>query len=492
MNVRLRRESALGGDSVMLTFPPVRILRKQKSSDEAEEILRRLDSFLNTESPQLATWLCSVFQDQQAAVTYKELREAVLGGCEEQILEWQDDYARLINERFAPVYLTGMKAGAKAWEEKLGGVLLDDSDRAVQSWIRERTAGLITNIGEETRAAVKMILWKGQQENWTAAQIARHIRPCIGLTKADAAANARYQQSVYDSLRKAHPRMTEASAAKTAQEAALKYAARQHRARADMIANTELAFAYNRGENMSIRNAMRDGLMGPCVKIWRTAGSERVCPRCGALNGKEIGFDESFDIKGKELFPGMHETPPAHPRCRCVVQYKEIAAPAGRVKAENSALTWDEEHAITRYVGGEAFSLNDTIRRGLALTEDQAAWANHIDAGLDKMPYYEGRIQRSLQFPDDDAVQDFLQEHKVGDVVEYPAYTSMSSSETAYNPNGQVQLVVLHSRRGRDIMQYNPNEQEVLYPRGMKFFVQDIETKGDGRYEILLMEDFDG
>ena len=41
-------------------------------------------------------------------------------------------------------------------------------------------------------------------------------------------------------------------------------------------------------------------------------------------------------------------------------------------------------------------------------------------------------------------------------------------------------------------MQYNPNEQEVLYPRGMKFFVQDIETKGDGRYEILLMEDFDG
>ena len=65
----------------MLTFSPVRILRKQKSNDEAEEILRRLDSFLNTESPQLATWLCSVFQDQQAAVTYKELREAVLGGC---------------------------------------------------------------------------------------------------------------------------------------------------------------------------------------------------------------------------------------------------------------------------------------------------------------------------------------------------------------------------------------------------------------------------
>ena len=356
----------------MLTFSFVRILRKRKSSDEAEEILRRLDDFLHAESPQLAQWVCSVFQDQQAAVTYKELREAVLSGYEAQILQWQDDYARLINGRFAPVYLAAMKAGAKAWEQKLGGILLDDSDRAVQRWIRERTAGLITNIGEETRAAIKMILWKGQQENWTAAQIARHIRPCIGLTKSDAAANARYQQSVYDSLRKAHPRMTEASAAKKAQEAALKYAARQHRTRADMIANTELAFAYNRGENMSIRNAMRDGLMGPCVKIWRTAGAERVCPRCGALNGKEIGFDESFDIKGKEMFPGMHETPPAHPRCRCVVQYKEIAAPERGLRSGEGQRK-APDHPVPQELGRIDFKNKDVVQSTVEYFELQIA-----------------------------------------------------------------------------------------------------------------------
>ena len=356
----------------MLVFSPVHVLRKRKSSDEAEEILRRLDDFLNVESPQLVEWLYSVFQDQQAAVTYKELREAVLNGYEEQILQWQDDYARCINEHFAPVYLTAMKAGAKAWEEKLGGKLLYDSDNDVQNWIRERTAGLITNIGEETRAEVKMILWNGQQENWTAAQIARHIRPCIGLTQSDAAANARYQQSVYDSLRKAHPRMTEASAAKKAQDAALKYAARQHRARADMIANTELAFAYNRGENMSIRNAMRDGLMGPCVKIWRTAGAERVCPRCGALNGKEIGFDESFDIKGKELFPGMHETPPAHPRCRCVVQYREVAAPArGLSTGERQSRVPD--HPAPQELGRVDFTNKNVVQSTIDYFEPQIA-----------------------------------------------------------------------------------------------------------------------
>ena len=476
----------------MLIFSPARTVYKRKSSESAEEILRRLDDFLNAESPQLATWLYSVFQDQQAAVTYKELREAAMNGYEEQILQWQDDYARLINERLAPIYLAAMKAGAKAWEEKLGGVLLDDSDRAVQNWIRDRTAAAITSIGEETRAAIKTILWKGQQENWTAAQIARHIRPCIGLTKSDAAANARYQQSVYDSLLKAHPRMTEASAAKKAQEAALKYAARQHRARADMIANTELAFAYNRGENMSIRNAMREGLMGACVKVWRTAGSERVCPKCGALNGKVVGFDESFDIGGREMFPGMHETPPAHPRCRCVVQYKETAAPARREKPEKPSLSWDEESAISRYVGGEAYSLNDTIRRGIELTPEQEAWASNLDAGLEKMPYYEGRIQRSLQFQDDEDVEAFLREHEVGRIKRYPAYVSMSAGDEVHNPNGQVQIIVLHSKHGRDIRRYNEVEQEILYPRGSLFNVRSIEQKEDGTYEILLTEASDG
>ena len=72
----------------MLTFSPARVLRKRKSSNEAEEILRRLDDFLHAESPQLAQWFYSVFQDQQAAVTYKELREAALSGYEEQILQW--------------------------------------------------------------------------------------------------------------------------------------------------------------------------------------------------------------------------------------------------------------------------------------------------------------------------------------------------------------------------------------------------------------------
>ncbi len=66
--------------------------------------------------------------------------------------------------------------------------------------------------------------------------------------------------------------------------------------------------------------------MGPCEKVWSTAADPRVCEKCMALAGKRIGFDKGFS-DGKRSSTGSAIVPPAHPRCRCVVEYVEIAAP---------------------------------------------------------------------------------------------------------------------------------------------------------------------
>lgn len=297
---------------------------QKKNSASAEAVLQKLNSFLDEAAPKLAQLLYRLYQNQQNAVTYKELREAMLDGYEQEIQQWQEEYADFVNEHIYPALIEAMKAGAKQIEEKAGMQFFDDTDKDVKQWIQDHGAEFVTNEGNEISQAIKAILFKGQDEMWTAAKMARYIRPVIGLTRPDALTNAKYQQKVFDTLRENHPRMTEESAAKKAHEAALKYAAKQHRRRADMIANTELAFAYNRGTHESARQAMRDGLMGPCEKVWITAGTERVCSHCAALNGTVVGFEDSFNIPGKELFRGMHQTPPAHPRCRCAVQYREI------------------------------------------------------------------------------------------------------------------------------------------------------------------------
>jgi SPP1 gp7 family putative phage head morphogenesis protein len=52
-------------------------------------------------------------------------------------------------------------------------------------------------------------------------------------------------------------------------------------------------------------------------KVWRTQEDEKVCPYCGALDGKTVAidalFDPPLDLKPYATFVG----PPAHINCRC-------------------------------------------------------------------------------------------------------------------------------------------------------------------------------
>ena len=455
----------------MFVFGHAHRIAKAVNDRESEAVLRRLEDFLNKETPEMVRWLYAIFRDQQDAVTYRELREAVEDGYEQEILQWQDDYARMVNEKLKPALLEAMKAGAAEWERKLGGKLLDDTDRDVQKWIEDHCAAFVTNIADEARGAIKTILWRGQQKEWTPAVIAQHIRPVICQTRPDAIAIDNYHSHMLKTLREFHPRTPDEKLVERAADMTLKYAALKHRQRAEMIANTELAYAYNRGAHESVRTAMKRGLMGPVEKVWLTAGTERVCQHCAGLNGKVVGFDENFDIPGRILFAGMHETPPAHPRCRCVVQYREIGEPVIRQQEKIPTLTKDEEGAILRYMSSDSYGLNEALRNGEELSEEDKEWVKNLDNALDKMPYYEGSLQRSLSFFSEEGLNGFLKDHQAGYVVTYPAYTSMTANDTPYDTNAQVQIILLHTSHGKDIRHYNSNEQEVLYKRDKKFKV---------------------
>ena len=95
------------------------------------------------------------------------------------------------------------------------------------------------------------------------------------------------------------------------------------------IAQTEMAFAYNRGADEGIRQAQAHGLMGGVKKRWCTSGDDRVCDICQAFEGMEIEMDKGFPFKGRSLFPGQDLLPPAHPRCACAVEYIEIEEAPG-------------------------------------------------------------------------------------------------------------------------------------------------------------------
>lgn len=304
-------------------------IRKARKSQAGKDALKRLNDYLNAATPEPVYWLHSLWENQQNAITYRELREAIKNGYldPDTLREWQEDYAKVVSKRIFPGWYDAIAAGAQnvSADATNFGVL------ATAQWVADHGAELVTVISDEARQAIQALVGATVNGQYTVDELSRAIRPLVGLTKPQAAANLRYYTKVRDNLLKDNPHMKKATAEKRAQEAAMKYAARQHRYRAQMIAETETAKAYTQGYRGYVAQQVQNGALRPGVMVWDTAQDEAVCPVCGALNGQESDAKFTFRLNGK-----TYDGPPAHPRCRCAEHFEERGegtAPGGFTQA---------------------------------------------------------------------------------------------------------------------------------------------------------------
>lgn len=307
----------------------------QKATD-SERVLRLLRSFLDQNEPGLVRILVNTWNSQGKAITYKELREAILAGdiSPEWLEDWMQDYSRFVAKELQPAWEKAIRAAVEELERQHPTFYFDPMAEGVRSWTESRAGEFVTNVSqtqiEGIRAVVRRAASLGDLD---VDELARAIRPMIGLTKQQAEANLRY----YERLR------TNGITPKRARESSLYYAGRQQRHRAYTIARTELATAYNTGAHEGTKQAQAAGLLGECVKVWCTAGDERVCKKiCAPLDGTEWAMDD--DITYEYTYKRTNETvtrrinhglsdlgagkhPPAHPGCRCAVKYVEVSPP---------------------------------------------------------------------------------------------------------------------------------------------------------------------
>lgn len=294
--------------------------RKIQKANEANSVLRRLRAFLDKNEPALVYWLVHTWRTQAQAITYKELREAILAGAIDQYIldEWQQDYAAFVRDHLYPAWMDAMKAATKELHKKYPDWYFDPMAEGVREWAENRAAAFVTEVTATQIEGLRALVFRAAVlENMTVDQLARAIRPMVGLTHPQAIANMRYYEKLIEN----------GVSEQKAQDLAARYAARQHRYRGYNIARTELAFSYNQGAHFGIKQAQEQGYMGETVKIWSTADDERVCEICGALEGQRVGMDEDFSFQTRLNDPGIRLTPPAHPSCRCAVMYKEISPP---------------------------------------------------------------------------------------------------------------------------------------------------------------------
>lgn len=297
----------------------------RKSSPEGI-VLQKLRSFLDDNEPDLVYLLVNLWRNQGKAITYKELREAILAGeiSTELFEEWQQDYSKFVKEHLYPAWILAMDEAAEELRIKYPEFNFDPMGEGVRSWTENRGAEFVTSCTRNQIDGLRAVVQRAAVlENINVDTLARAIRPMVGLYYQQSQANMKYFEKLIESGVKE----------KRALDLSIRYAARQHRYRGYLIARTELAFAYNQGSYEGIKQAQAAGYMGEVVKIWCTADDERVCSICGGLEGKVIAIDDDFDFNTKlatPMNPTIKRVPPAHPSCRCTVMYKEIAPPGAR------------------------------------------------------------------------------------------------------------------------------------------------------------------
>ena len=233
---------------------------------------------------------------------------------------------------------------------------------------------------------------------------------------------------------------------------------------AERLMQTELARVQVEAQKKSyIENGLEEYEYIAC-------GGSDVCDVCKALDGKHF--------KIKDMMPGLN-APPMHPRCHCSTapsvdrkDYDEWLnyLEKGGTTAEWKSLTTENKHAIKSYVSSISYLINDALRNNYPLTNEQKEIVKNLDDALSKIHTYNGTLTRSVFFYDQQYINYFIEVYDVYEFVTAKQYLSTTKG-SIYNPDAQVQLIILNSKNGINISAFNHEEDEVLYKRNSKFKV---------------------
>lgn len=228
------------------------ILQLDPDDDEAEQAERMATERAATN--QIADGLDT--QLRRSFATSPESAEAAVQAVDRNIGSVTDALRRALVQAAD----LGVRIGVRQLDTIGMGFDWTLANTAARDWANAYVGQLITSIEETTRAQVRQAVAAWVDNGDTLEALIRELEPTFG------------------------------------------------RARAELIASTEVTRAYAEGTQAAYREA------GVIERMqWRTARDEIVCPVCGALNGQQADLGQRFTNpqNGRDYFP------PAHPRCRC-------------------------------------------------------------------------------------------------------------------------------------------------------------------------------
>ena len=119
-----------------------------KAMPSKQTVLDKLNSFIDASSPKLATFLHHQINQQQNAVTYKELHEAIHQGQFplSYLTKWQQDYSQFIIDHYAPMVDKAVKQAAIDLAGEYAGAIFDPQIGLMDDYIKTHGGKLIQQV----------------------------------------------------------------------------------------------------------------------------------------------------------------------------------------------------------------------------------------------------------------------------------------------------------------------------------------------------------
>lgn len=216
-----------------------------------------------------------------------------------------------------PVYAELLHAGAEVAGRQLGVTLrFDVTSPQVLRAAQTMTADLIRGVSQETKEAVRRIIFEGIRDGIPPRETAKLLRQTLGLTTRQSLAVLNLRKGL----------LSGGSDLVFADRQAARYSARLLKDRAENVSRTETMRAANAGQDLLWSDLRDQGLIPMDAKRrWMTTPDDRLCPRCAPLNGREVELGNLFRETERGVLPSKRVPaagsnvlyPPLHPRCRC-------------------------------------------------------------------------------------------------------------------------------------------------------------------------------
>ncbi|MFA6605140.1 MAG: phage minor head protein [Patescibacteria group bacterium] len=280
---------------------------RQPIDGPGEALEARIDALLAAQEPRLIRWLVAEWGGQRADITDAELVAAIDAGSipAEWAERFHQRYSDFVLERMVPEWTLAANTAAAGIRTGVARLGIDHDwsflESRIGDFVLARGDRLPVDLTGPQMDALRAVLHHHIVEDpISSRELTRLLKPVVGLTEQQAATLVRYRASLVEAGTPASriERMVE------------RHARQLHTRRAETIARTEMAFAYNGGARAAVEDvASAGGFSSPVVRVWHTGRDERTCPQCGALH------EQQAQMEG--LYPDGTSAPPAHPRCRC-------------------------------------------------------------------------------------------------------------------------------------------------------------------------------